>query len=75
MTDLYKLLFLSSGAYYQASDELGYQPALTPMNSPCRKFRRERRRSWPTGSLPPAKASSEFTSTTGARSRACTIFP
>ena len=30
MTDLYKLLFLSSGAYYQASDELGYQPGAHP---------------------------------------------
>ena len=30
MTDLYKLLFLSSGAYYQASDELGYQPGAYP---------------------------------------------
>ena len=30
MTDLYKLLFLSSGAYYQASDELGYQPGTYP---------------------------------------------
>lgn len=30
MTDLYKLMFLSSGAYYQASDELGYQPGAYP---------------------------------------------
>ena len=31
MTDLYKLMFLSSGAYYQAYEELGYQVG-TPLD-------------------------------------------
>lgn len=75
MTDLYKLLFLSSGAYYQASDELGYQPGAYSDEFAMQEVQERAQEILADWEPAPAKASSGFTSTMGPWSRTCTIFP